>query len=279
MTRLFCILVSPFILSACGGGGGGGPVEVSEPTPDTYTVQEVYNDGSGISRSTNTINGNELVGTYYLANVSSTDIDSNQVANFTRIAEVGSGTNGTYYTATATVNDQTVNVYLYEATNGENIVIAAEGCSGPCVAALGDAPSNLPTGTWTYTGDMVGWSEGVTDLSDPDEYTVGPFTMAVNFNTGKASVSSTSNDGKAVLASNNLSVDMSTGQLTGDGTVVSPLAAGGSGNEWDVDINGSFHGNGATSVSGVIGSTQQTLVGPENQVGHINGAFSGTRSN
>ena len=33
MTRLFCILVSPFILTACGGGGGGGSVEVSGSHP------------------------------------------------------------------------------------------------------------------------------------------------------------------------------------------------------------------------------------------------------
>ena len=91
-------------------------------------------------------------------------------------------------------------------------------------------------------------------------------------------MSSTSDDGKMVANSDNLIINSDNGQFSGTGTVISPLSAGGSGNAWVADVFGSFHGTDATSVTGVVASTQQTETGPDNLTAEIQGVFSATRN-
>ena len=259
-------------LAACGGSNDGSATNPTENI-DGLTALETYSDGSGFVGFRQTVNGTQYSGTILSGDVATASYASSGTANLDNVASIQSTAKGEYYSAIATVNNVQREVYVYVADNGEASYMVAESCIGPCIAAYGVAPTDLPSGTWTYQGDFIAVGEGTVDLSDS---ALGTFTMSADFTSKTADFSASIPSGKLLVLSNNATINTATGTFNGTGSAVSPGSAGGSGNEWDIDLYGSFHGAGATSVSGVASSNLQTVIGPENIVGHVNGAFAGS---
>ena len=279
---LASLAVANFLVACNAGGSSSGSSPSGLATqPDSYSTAKAFADGSGIARSYKTETGGQLAATYYVANVSGSDINSTAIANFTNKTFLFNGTKGKYYSTTAIINGASRTVRLFEADNGETALVIGQNCTGACIAAIGDVPTSLPSGTYTYTGEVFGTSVGVTDVIDNGAETrqisTAPITLIANFTTNIVTMSGSSADGKMVFNNANLTIDPSNGQLSGTGSVSSPLSAGGSGNAWATEVYGSFHGAGASSVSGVVASTQQTETGPDNFVSTLQAAFSASR--
>jgi len=295
------VLILPmFLLAACGGDSvtdsaeaaalaEAAPFARAEFNPTTNdgrpVVVKTYNDGSGIIALTQTINGDRITTTSYVDDTAGAIFSVPGATNFSNVVNVSSRQKGEFYKATATANNTQTDVYYYELDNGEATFALGDGCTGPCAASDGDAPTSLLAGTWVYTGDFAtvptGTASTPVDLSDSDNISNGTFTLNADFTDASATISAandSSEDTIAILASNNIEINMRTGTFEGDGTLKSPSNLGGNGNEWDADIHGSFHGDEATSVSGVFATTVQTNRGIGSYLGHVSGAFAGTRN-
>lgn len=265
-------LVAVAALAGCGGSNDGSATNPITEVNDGLTILKTYSDGSGFVGFRQTVNGTQYSGTILGGDVATTSYASFGTANLDNVVSIQSTAKGEYSSAIATIDNVQRQVYVYEANNGEASYMVGDSCIGPCIGAYGVAPTDIPSGTWVYSGDFIALGEGG-NLSDSE---TGTFTMSANFTSETADFSASSPNGKLVFSSNNATINTSTGTFNGTGSAISPGSAGGSGNEWDIDLYGSFHGAGATSVSGVASSNLQTVTGPDNLVGHVNGAFAGS---
>lgn len=271
-------LVAVAALAGCGGSNDGSATNPTTEGNDGLTTLKTYSDGSGFVGFRQTVNGTQYSGIILGGDVATTSYASfgsgNLAAiNLVRVVSIQSTAKGEYYSGIATIDNVQREVYLYKADNGEAYYMVGDSCIGPCIGAYGVAPTDIPSGTWIYSGDFIAVGEGEPLSSDN---VTGTFTMSANFTSETADFSASNPDGSFVLSSNNATINTSTGTFNGTGSAISPGSAGGSGNEWDIDLYGSFHGAGATSVSGVTSSNLQTVTGPDGWVGHINGAFAGS---
>lgn len=274
LTSLYALSVAS-LLSACGGEDDYTPVTFNPDTSDGVAERLVtYADGSGVVVLTETVNGTRVQTTSHIADVDNIDLSASTATVFTNVVSESSPSRGEYYTASATTNGTTRNILVYELDNGEALFALAEGCSGPCVTAGGIAPTSLPEGIWTYNGQFAGHFEGTSTAAssiDPDgDVTRGDFALVANFETSSAvftAASTDTNDISSIVAAD-LTIDNTSGELSGSGTAVLS-----DGNAWNVDMHGSFHGDDATSVSGVLNSTEQI----SGSTGQLEGAFAGNR--
>ena len=278
INKASAFLIVFIFINGCNGGGGSTSTNFS--FVDTYSTTKTYASGSGIARSYKNETSqpfDQKAATYYVSNISASDINSTAISNFTNKTLLANGNSGNYYSTVAMINVVQRTVHLFEADNGETGMMIGVNCTGACVVAFGESPRSLPSGTFTYNGDLFATNVGVTD-EVVSSYQKAPASLIANFIAGTATLSSTSDDGKMVANSDNLIINSDNGQFSGTGTVISPLSAGGSGNAWVADVFGSFHGTDATSVTGVVASTQQTETGPDNLTAEIQGVFSATRN-
>lgn len=228
-----------FALSACGGGSA-----TSEFSPANVSIlwESPRGTGAGLIRATSA----EQNGVALVANVN----DNNRRYSSFEIVEVISETrnvdgsvsgeivirdaDGELSNVLGTFYDGEVGLYT-RVTGGDAVIVAA-----------GSRPQNLPIGSYSYSG--LAESYYVYNGSDYSE--VGRFDLDVQFGSGTAQLDARTTE--ASYVNNNLVVN-SAGELAGtsgtftvydtDRTTVLDTRS--------VDFDGTFHGSGATHVSGI----------------------------
>jgi hypothetical protein len=238
-------------IALVGCGGASGVITSSTPVTNATTVSE-FGDGSGVARTIDT-NGDTTFtimtsgiaakvndGKNYVGGIAIPDM-----VNQTVVATVNPGTStagaGTYYTGTATINGITVDVDSIVSLS-ENAATAyfhdAATNAAVFVMAGGTTATNLPTGTYTYTGaNMLAARDGSSNE-------MGTFNMYMNFSTGKADI--VGNTATSTFTGTSISVDTSTGNFTKQA-----ISMSGGGGVLTGFITGQFNGIGAKSVSGI----------------------------
>ena len=112
--------------------------------------------------------------------------------------------------------------------------------------AFGPKPTNLPSGNFSYTG----WHGITTNLANGGGD--GLFTMNVNFSDGTGSYSANTTISAITGLNGNITLDNTTGELSGTNLVLSGSLAGLDLTGKTATLVGNFHGNGATDVSGIF---------------------------
>lgn len=245
-----CLMVAALgFLAACGGGGGGG-AEPSTPQPanGNVTVLRVFADGSGIARATVSENASDSVVNVIGSNIESFRPSEGSIisaggespSTFDGIDYERSNEFGDFYTGITEINGASVNVLIFvsESQQVEAGFVAGGGSSA--AYAGGDRVSNIPSGTYTYAGtNIVGNRDG-------SAVEVGEFSMNVDFNNRVASISGQTD--RSAISGNNIPVDVGTGSFAGNNLTLTNKS---NGQTFGATIDGSFHGNGATGVTGV----------------------------
>lgn len=263
MKRL--VIIMPLtVLSACGGGGSSssvstGPQQVSLAsfTDGFSVVRRVDNNSNLASAATVSSVSTARVPTTVIPDEDPFDI---QVSQLDFLLTTASGE--VYASDTLVLNGDTYEVKMFLEDDSSTQLISALNTSDnkKWTIVSGDAPSNLPTGTATYSGQNL---VSNTDNTNPGG---GTFTMSVDFDNDTGSLNATSSTASSTLTGN-FTVDSSTGYFSGDDlTLNAPALSGGTSN---AIIYGSFHGSGASGVSGLYYDDANSPL--------VNGAIIGTK--
>lgn len=235
MVRLFIILLSLFALSACGGGGTSiSKAEIITKRPDgTGTVrgylQTPYGNVTTILLTADVDSEVAALNAH----------DGTQVADLRSISYWKSDTYSDYYTAQAVIGGELTDVtILYNKIEATTFAYYGESTSANGAAVAGLQATNLPSGLHVYSGSNVVANR------DGSNMEFGTFTMGVNFDTKTASINGSTNS--TSLDATGMSVNTSSGTFhTNSATYrVNDSAS-------NATVTGLFHGNGATSVTGV----------------------------
>ena len=279
------ILAAPCVvmLAACGGSGDGSatnPLQsapaanptpsapAANPTPsapvggNSTTLQPVvlqtFNDGAGIARISVQNNGETVIANVMAPNISSYTTDPTGVIDLSGVNYVSSNSYGDLYAGTTTINGTTVDVVYYEDSSGQAAIGYLEGNGTNVALALGYEVSNIPSGSYTYTGtNIIGYRDG-------SNFEDGTFAMRVNFNTGTASLTGSTNT--SAIGGSGISVNTSDGTFSGNNLTLTETT---SGFTTTATIHGNFHGAGATGVTGLYSDNGATPI--------VAGAIAGTR--
>jgi hypothetical protein len=228
-------------LSACGGSSDGSAVNpVPTPTPSNAQVLKTFANGDGVARTAVSNDGFADIANVVVGDVQNTVALINQTG-LTITTEtstvVSTDVLGSYYQGTSRINGELVNVTEFYDVSGDSWIIAADNARTSALFAGGTQVSNIPAGSYTYTGaNVIGNRDG-------SAAETGTFEMLVNFPNSTASILGAT---ATTAISGNMSVNNQTGTFSGDNMLLStgfgPASA---------TILGNFHGNGATAVSGV----------------------------
>lgn len=244
----------------------------------TAAVQ-TFDDGSGVVRGE--INGLAAASTSsstkvvaitddvagWASGVSETDI--NMLVALGLPSQGNYGDVATYYAGDIQIGSKTYSVDVFEPANGTEGVIAV-GWKSPdpssgeqevlAAIATGSSATNLPSGQHTYTGlhlvgsrNIVRENNGTGDVLTTGS---GTFTMSVNFDDGTGHYSGVTGENSGIYGNEtalqgNLVLDTNNGVFSGENLDLSGSINGTSLNGMTADLEGSFHGDGATSVTGV----------------------------
>lgn len=255
--------IALIFLTGCGGSGGttnitDGPQQTSLATfTDGFSVVRRVDTGGSLASAA-------TVNTVSTARVPTTDIPEDdpfkiEVSDLTLLTTTA---NGKVYNGNVTLNGDVYSVRMFTEDNSSTQLISALNTadSKKWTIVSGDAPSNLPSGIATYTGQNL--------ISNTDNTNAGggSFTMSVDFSNNSGSLTATSTTASSSL-SGNFNINPSTGYFSGNNlTLNAPALAGGTSN---AIIYGSFHGNGATGVSGLYYDDAAAPL--------VNGAIIGTK--
>ena len=255
--------IALIFLTGCGGSGGttnvtDGPQQTSLATfTDGFSVVRRVDTGGSLASAA-------TVNTVSTARVPTTEIPEDdpfkiEVSDLTLLTTTA---NGKVYNGNVTLNGDVYSVRMFTEDNSSTQLISALNTadSKKWTIVSGDAPSNLPSGTATYTGQNL---TSNTDNTNPGG---GSFTMSVNFSNNSGSLTATSTTANSSL-SGSFNIDPATGYFSGNNlTLNAPALSGGTSN---AIIYGSFHGNGATGVSGLYYDDATAPL--------VNGAIIGTK--
>ncbi|WP_152594013.1 hypothetical protein [Thalassobacter stenotrophicus] len=240
----FVIVVPLTVLSACGSTTSSitsGPQQVSLASfADGFSVVRRVDTNSNLASAA-------TVSSVSTARVPTTVIPDEdpfeiQVSQLELRLETASGK--VYASDTLVLNGDTYDVKMFLEDDSSTQLISALNTSDnkKWTIVSGDAPSNLPTGIATYSG------QNLIATTDNSVSGGGTFTMSVNFHEDSGSLIATSTTANSTLTGN-FTVDPSTGYFSGDNlTLNAPALSGGTSN---AIIYGSFHGSGASGVSGL----------------------------
>lgn len=267
MMRLIPLGVSAVLLGGCGGGGTSTTLPVA-----TAAVLETFGDGGGVIRVTEpdadpslavsaiSSSTGATVRTVRIANANSAAAAFNEsdfLVDFDDLNVFLTDSLGDYYSGTATIAGQTATISAFKDRTAGTTIISAYDGSDKTVIASGTAVSNIPSGTYTYNGTNL------VARMDNSWQARGTFTMNVDFGAGTGTLSGNST-GTVTSINGSVSINTTTGEYSGTGlTIVSPDGT------TNAKIYGSFHGNGATGVSGIYFEDATTPL--------INGAIVGAR--
>tara|TARA_B110000503_G_C7109045_1_gene397261 strand:+ start:284 stop:1078 length:795 start_codon:yes stop_codon:yes gene_type:complete len=259
------ILAAPCLalLAACGGSNDG---SATNPTTDPTTVPtttdpvvlQTFGDGAGIARAKITQNGITMVANVMGANIQSYSPDPTGVIDPSGVNFSGSNAYGDFYTGTTTINGTQVNILFYEDSSQEVAGAYLVGNGENAAIVLGNEVSNIPSGSYSYTGtNVIGLRDG-SYLED------GTFAMNVNFTSSTASL--TGSTASSSIGGSGISVNSSDGTFTSNNLTLTETASGLS---TTATIHGNFHGSGATGVTGLYTDNATTPT--------YAGAIAGTR--
>ena len=251
MKRLSCLLVVPIILSACGGGGGGSGLDSSPASFGSLPAQELTtivsnNDGSGVATAY------RLGNAYTIYRSELADLDLNDTANIdpNSLTVIEEGVDYGFYEGNYVSGGNQKYLFVYAKRIGanENVVAGlarnANVAGGEIVQAYGDVVSGqVPVGDVTYTGYNL-----VTTV-DQTQIDAGTFTMRVNFQENRGSLSG--NGDVSFVEANNIQVNSSTGTFSSEDVRLGYI----DGDSTSGFLRGNFHGNGATGVTGLYGTS------------------------
>ena len=235
-----------------------GPQQTSLATfTDGFSVVRRVDTGSSLASAA-------TVNTVSTARVPTTEIPDDDpfkiaVSDLTLLTTTA---NGKIYTGNVTLNGDVYSVRMFTEDNSSTQLLSALNTadSKKWTIVSGDAPSNLPSGMATYAGQNL---ISNTDNTNPGG---GSFTMSVDFANNSGSLSAISTAASSSL-SGSFNIDPSTGYFSGNNlTLTAPALSGGTSN---AIIYGSFHGNGATGVSGLYYDDAAAPL--------VNGAIIGTK--
>ena len=255
--------IALIFLASCGGSGvttnvTDGPQQTSLATfTDGFSVVRRVDTGSSLASAA-------TVNTVSTARVPTTEIPDDDpfkiaVSDLTLLTTTA---NGKIYTGNVTLNGDVYSVRMFTEDNSSTQLLSALNTadSKKWTIVSGDAPSNLPSGMATYAGQNL---ISNTDNTNPGG---GSFTMSVDFANNSGSLSAISTAASSSL-SGSFNIDPSTGYFSGNNlTLTAPALSGGTSN---AIIYGSFHGNGATGVSGLYYDDAAAPL--------VNGAIIGTK--
>jgi hypothetical protein len=252
-------LVAVAALAGCGGSNDGSATNPTTDTPTTDTpttdttasavVLDEFADGGGIARVSTTADGQTIVQTLIASDIvaGTNEINANGLpqtaVDLAGLTFDGSNQYGDFYSGNITINGITtfVDVYADSRTN----VFAIGGLQeGEVYASLiGDAPSNIPSGSFIYNGTNF------TSYRNGDFPEVGTFTMNVDFSAGTAALAGSTNT--TTIGGTGIVVNTSNGTFTDGPNTVLTFTDSGFQKTYDALIDGSFHGSGATGVTGI----------------------------
>lgn len=245
----------------------------------TAAVQ-TFDDGSGAIRGELNLlaaasgsNAIKFVGVtddveQYVNNISEEDIRAFldlglplQDADYLGVAE--------YYEGDISIAGVTYTISVFKS-KGDDSGIVAFGAKVPedgsgnleeiVALAIGDEASNLPTGQQTYSGvHLIGARQFVREHNGTGDVLTtgwGKFTMDVDFNTGtgnyRGETGSTVGGGNDTILSGSLAVDTNNGGFSGSNMSLTGSINGNSLDGQTATLEGNFHGDQGTSVSGIF---------------------------
>ncbi len=234
------------LLTACGGSGDGGSSNPVAPPP---TVLSIFGDGAGVARATATENGFTLVVHVMAADIRNYSYANSVAVDLSGLTFQGSNAYGYSEDGYVTANGVPLYYWIFTDNSGEVFMgyISSDYENRSFVG--GDMVSNIPTGTYMYNGtNLIGDRDGT-------YFESGTFAMNVNFSAGTAALTGSTEN--STIGGTGISVNRITGNFSGsnltlnwdDGVDVYNLPA---------TIHGSFHGNGATAVSGLYYETSSS---------------------
>lgn len=255
--------IAIIFLAGCGGSGvttnvTDGPQQTSLATfTDGFSVVRRVDTGSSLASAA-------TVNTVSTARVPTTEIPDDDpfkiaVSDLTLLTTTA---NGKIYTGNVTLNGDVYSVRMFTEDNSSTQLISALNTadSEKWTIVSGDAPSNLPSVIATYAGQNL---ISNTDNTNPGG---GSFTMSVDFANNSGSLSAISTAASSSL-SGSFNIDPSTDYFSGNNLTLTAMAL--SGGTSNAIIYGSFHGNGATGVSGLYYDDAAAPL--------VNGAIIGTK--
>lgn len=234
------ISLSVITLVVLAGCGSSNPT-VTQIESRSATTVTVFSDGSGVARDISEDVAMVIMTGDIQSGVNNANSSGNAVnaVDLSNVSYQSSNTFGQYSSGPATINGSPVNVSAYESFSGGVSIVYAGSSSGSLIMAGGSPVSNIPAGSFTYTGNNI---IGNRDSSYSED---GSFTMNVNFSTGDAAISgSTAN---STFGGNGISVNTSDGTFSDSNITMSTNGDP----SVSATITGQFHGNGATGVTGI----------------------------
>lgn len=246
------ILTVPVVmlLAACGGGSSA----ISNNPTANYSTVKVFSDDAGVARvvSTDGVQGYVIVPD--VASVVSTansltaeDLANVQVSDFPVVQVLNSNAN--LRQGAMTVEGQVANVTAIEDLGGEAAAFFIEfpGYANALIVS-GTQPVSIPTGAYQYQGTL---GTGVRNVNNAQPE-FGAFTLDANFAAQSFNINgSTLSD---TLSGSGV-INNSIGTINSNN-----LALTTSGENRSATLYGQFHGNAASSVSGVFHSNENTPV-------------------
>lgn len=231
------------LLTACGGSGDGSS---SNPVAAPPTVLSTFGDGAGVARATATENGVTVVGHIMAADIGNYELDYSVAFDASGLSFQGSNAYGNSYDGYVTVNGSPLYLWIFEDNSGEVVMAYAANQYENRALVGGELVSNIPSGTYIYNGTNV------IGLRDGSYFEDGTFAMNVNFTAGTASL--TGSTASSTIGGTGIAVNTSTGNFSGTNLT---LSANDGVNTYNLPaaIHGSFHGNGATAVTGLYYDT------------------------
>lgn len=231
---LACILA--MTCAACGGGG--------DTSLGKATILTERPDGSGLVRAVLQTPNGEATSLMLTADVrrdyqSALAHDGTQIADIRNVAYSFSDTYSDYYTAQVVVEGELADVLIaYAKSDYQTFAYYGETATENAAATGGMKATNIPSGIHAYAGSNVVANR---DGSNP-EY--GSFTMGVNFDTKTASINGST--ASTSIDATGMTVDTSSGTFKTNNLTyrVNGIAS-------QAKLEGLFHGNGATGVTGV----------------------------
>lgn len=234
------------LLAACGGGGSG----VTNDPSVSFSTVKAFSDNAGVARivSSDGIQGYVIVPDVALTvstanSLSADDLANVQVSDFQVVQVLNSNAN--LRQGAITVEGVVLNITAVEDLGREAAAFVMEIPDyANALIVNGTQPTNIPAGTYQYQGTLGTGVRNVNNIQ-PE---LGTFTLNANFSEQSFSINgstlSDSLSGSGVI--NN-----SSGTINANNLVLTT-----SGNNRTASLYGQFHGNAASSVSGVLHSNE-----------------------
>ena len=234
----FSITISLLAITLVGLSGCGG----ATPTISTSAeVMTVFGNGSGVARisdedATGVLMGSDIQS--FVNDVNSTG-DEVSAADTSNVTYDHSNTFGDYFAGSATINGSPIDVIEYQSFSRDVVIVYAANNNDSIIATAGAPVTNIPTGSFQYTGTNILANRDASYSED------GSFLMNVNFSTGDAAI--TGSTATSTFGGTGISVNTSNGTFS-DSNITMSLSGG---SNRPATITGQFHGNGATGVTGI----------------------------